>query len=234
MQKRRGSDMEGAGRERWYCETMRPCGSCQTARGCAFKGTPRMGTLPSNRDAFAGTAVTGMSGLSGTATGQAVGAFGVHAVGVFGEGAGLQTRLKGVLGEILGLSSHVTLDRTWIVSRTTGDGGSVKIVGVVALRRNNADSRKNSEVARSSALFRSAWRSMRPTLRESRWAARAFFDGSGELSGEGAGRASACSGRPAKRSTSAPSAPSLGGASLTGFGGLVPIAAMSSGAMFST
>jgi hypothetical protein len=75
-----------------------------------------MGKLPSTRDAFgfAGTAVTCMSGLSGMATGQTAGAFGVHAVGVFGEGIGLQTRLPGVLGEILAFSdgSHVTLDRT--------------------------------------------------------------------------------------------------------------------------
>jgi len=81
MQKRRGSHAEGAGRERWYCDTMSPCGSCQIASGRAFKGTPGMGRLPSTRDACAGTAVTGMSGLSGTATGQAAGAFGVHAVG---------------------------------------------------------------------------------------------------------------------------------------------------------
>lgn len=207
-----------------------------------------MGTLPRTLDAFAGTAVTGMSGLSGTATGQAAGAFGVHAVGVFGEGAGIHTRLPGVLGECLAFSdaSHVTLDRTWIVSRTTGDGGSVKIVGVVALRRNDADSRKNSEVARSSARCRSAWRSMRPTLRESRLAARALFDCSGEGSGdteapalaraEPAGTGlGAGDGRAAAPWSSPPGAALvLGGAFLTGFGGLDPIAAMSSGAMFST
>jgi hypothetical protein len=113
--------------------------------------------------------------------------FGVHAVGVFGEDIGLQTRLPGVLGECR--ASHVTLDRTWIVSSTTGDDGSVRIVGVVALRRNDGDSRKNSVVARSSALFRSAWRSMRATLRESFCAARARFDGSGDISGDVSSRA---------------------------------------------
>lgn len=177
--------MEGVGRERWYCDTMRPCGSCQIARGRAFNGTPGTGKLPpSTRDACAGTAVTRTSGLTGTATGQTAGAFGVHAVGVLGEGDGLQTRLPGVVGDILGLSSHVTLERTWIVSSTTGDGGSVKIVGVVALRRKNAGSRKASAAARSSARLRSAWRSMRPTMRESRLAASAFFDGSGDGSRE--------------------------------------------------
>ena len=188
MQKRRGSHAEGAGRERWYCDTMSPCGSCQIASGRAFKGTPGMGRLPSTRDACAGTAVTGMSGLSGTATGQAAGAFGVHAVGVFGDGAGLQTRLPAIVGD-LSDGSHVTLERTWMVSRTTGDGGSVRIVGVVALRRNVAESRRNSTVARSSALFRSAWRSIRPTMRESRCAAVVFFDGSGDGAGEAAGGA---------------------------------------------